>query len=50
MPHDIPHRPWEKIRVDIITLNSQDYLLVVDYFSKFVEVIQLQNKTGSTVI
>ena len=50
MPHDIPDRPWEKVGVDIFTLNSQDYLLVVDYFSKFVEMIQLRNKTGSTVV
>ncbi len=49
-PHEVPQRPWEKVGVDIFQLAGRDYLLVVDYFSKFPEVALLQDKTASSVI
>jgi len=39
LPHPVPDRPWEKLGADYFTLVGKDYLLVVDYFSKFPEVI-----------
>ena len=35
MSHDIPKRPWEKIAVDLFTLNQKDYLITVDYYSGY---------------
>ncbi|KAK0132248.1 hypothetical protein N1851_032926 [Merluccius polli] len=37
-PHSVPERPWQKIGVDLFTFDQQEYLLIVDYYSKFIEV------------
>ena len=50
IPHAIPERPWSKLGMDIFTFRGRDYLLVVDYFSKYPEVSQLSSKTASCVI
>lgn len=48
-PHPVPSFPWEKIGVDIFCYNRKDYLLVVDYFSKFPLVLRIEDKAASTV-
>jgi hypothetical protein len=50
MPHPVPSYPWEKIGADIFTYNRRDYLLVVDYFSKFPFILLLPDKTASSVV
>ena len=50
IPHNIPARPWKKIGVDHFTLLNQDYLLLVDYFSKYPEVIPVSTKTAGATI
>jgi hypothetical protein len=50
LPHPVPFFPWEKISADIFTFNKRDYLLVVDYFSKFPYVVLLTDKSASSVI
>lgn len=50
MPHPVPTYPWEKIGADIFTYNRRDYLLVVDYFSKFPFILLLPDKTASSVV
>ena len=50
MPHPVPSRPWQKVGVDIFTWNKRDYLLVVDYFSRFPEVSLLVDKTAQSVV
>ena len=37
--HQIPNCPWSKIATDLFTLNSKNYITVVDYFSDFIEPI-----------
>ena len=48
--HDIPERPWVKVGADIMTLKGKDYLVVVDYYSKFPEISILEDKTAATLI
>ena len=48
--HEVPERPWQKLAADIMTLNGSDYLVVVDYFSKYPEIAMLQYKTAKHVI
>ena len=49
-PHPVPFKPYEKVGADIFTLHGKDYLLVVDYFSKFPEYVQLASKSADCVI
>jgi len=48
--HDIPDRPWAKIGTDIMTIKEADYLVTVDYFSDFIEIDRLDEKTGKEII
>ena len=50
LPHPVPEQPWEKVGVDYFTLAGKDYLLVVDYFSKYPEVLQVNGKTADMTI
>ena len=42
--------PWEKVASDLFHLNNSTYLIVVDYFSRYPEVIQLKSTTSANVI
>ena len=48
--HQIPDHPWSKIATDLFTLHSKNYITVVDYFSDFIEVSELQDTTSTSVI
>ena len=50
LPHSVPERPWYKVGADHFTIASQDYLLVVDYFSKYPEVIPVSSKSADSTI
>ena len=47
---DIPDRPWSKIAADLFEYQNHHYLLIVDYFSKWPEVIKLDNLSSKTTI
>lgn len=49
-PHSVPERPWQKIGVDLFTMDQQEYLLLVDYYSKFIEVEWLKSDTRSATV
>ena len=49
-PHDIPCRPWQVVGSDIMTFKGRDYLVVVDYYSKYPELALLEDKTAGSVI
>ena len=46
----LPSYPWEKVASDLFELNKTTYLLVVDYFSRFVEIQKLTSTTSKNVI
>ena len=50
IPHQIPELPWMKVGADIFELHGQSYLLLVDYLTKYPEVLNLSDKTAYTVI
>lgn len=37
MPKEVPYGPWEVLETDLFHFQGQGYLLVIDYFSKYVE-------------
>lgn len=48
--HQIPDRPWSRVAADQFKLHGKDYIVVVDFYSDFVEVKMLQENTSSAVI
>ena len=57
MPHvqpmiasSLPSHPWEKVASDLFQLNGKTYLLVADYFSRYMEVQTLATTTSASVI
>jgi len=50
IPHEIPSRPWEKVGVDYFTVHNKDFLLKVDYYSKYPEVLSMASKTAAATI
>lgn len=50
LPHEVPQRPWQKLGADIFELNTNSYLVVVDYYSKYPELCLMKDKTASSVI
>ncbi|CAC5421204.1 unnamed protein product [Mytilus coruscus] len=47
---EIPERPWSKLATDLFEYQKQHYLLVVDYYSKWPEVMKLDNETSKNTI
>ena len=50
LPHPVPERPWQKVGSDILTFQNVDYLLVVDYYSIYPEIIKIEDKSAGTII
>ncbi|XP_018404140.1 PREDICTED: uncharacterized protein LOC108780822 [Cyphomyrmex costatus] len=48
--HEIPKVPFEKVASDILQFREENYLVLQDYYSKWLEIIKLKNKTGLEVI
>ena len=47
IPHEIPDAPWIKVGSDLFKLKGLEYLLDVDYFSKYVEIAPLNNPVNA---
>lgn len=50
LSHEIPEVPFMKIAADIAEFAGRDYLVIVDYYSRWIEVCQLYRKTSSAII
>ena len=43
---ELPQYPWQKVGVDLFHLNGAEYLVLVDYFSRYPEVQKLTSTTS----
>uniref|UniRef100_A0A5S6Q698 RNA-directed DNA polymerase n=1 Tax=Trichuris muris TaxID=70415 RepID=A0A5S6Q698_TRIMR len=50
LPAELPAYPWQVVGTDILSFRDKDYLVVVDYYSRYIEVSLLPDKTTRTVI
>ena len=50
MLHEIPVRPWQIVATDIFNLNRHNYLLIVDYYSKYPFIHKLREFSSKEVI
>ena len=48
--HEVPPRPWAKVAADICFHSGRTLLVVVNYFSNFIEVDSLPSETSKSVI
>ena len=49
IPSDLPDHPWQKVAADLFELKGHPYLLVIDYFSRYIEVVKLSHTTSPDV-
>ena len=50
MPHQIPNRAWKKVGCDLFEFNGTKYLLVIDYYSKYLEVSNMEDGSADAVV
>ncbi|XP_041350801.1 uncharacterized protein K02A2.6-like [Gigantopelta aegis] len=49
-PSSVPDFPWQKVGMDLFDWRGKQYLLVVDYFSRNIELAYLQASTSSETL
>lgn len=50
IPSKLPSRPWQKVCIDLFKLNNKWYVVLIDYYSKFMEMETLYDLKSSAVI
>ena len=50
IPTQLPHLPWQKVATDLFDFKGTPYLLIVDYFSRYIEIAQLKGTTAKDVV
>lgn len=46
----LPERPWKRVAMDLCEHNQHTYLVLSDYYSRFLEILDLPSTTSSKVI
>ena len=47
LPHTVPDGPWQKVGAGYFDFDGTKYLLLIDYFSKFIYVEEMRTKQQS---
>ncbi|XP_054260010.1 uncharacterized protein K02A2.6-like [Macrosteles quadrilineatus] len=50
LPHPVPKLPWQKVGLDLFFHDGKTFLLCVDYFSKYVEILTMQSMSSQYVV
>ncbi|XP_008486716.1 uncharacterized protein K02A2.6-like, partial [Diaphorina citri] len=50
IPHELPKFPFQTLFIDIMTYNQSDYLVIIDQYSKWIELFQLNSKKCKEII
>ena len=48
--HEIPERPWSRVATDLFSFNGDNFLVIVDYFSNYIEMEKLRSQMSPAVI
>ena len=46
MPTCLPDCPWQKVGMDLFEWSKRDYLLIIDYFTRYIEIAELKNTSA----
>ena len=46
----VPTLPWQRVASDLFEWKKANYLLIIDYFSRWIEISKLELTTSSSVI
>jgi transposase InsO family protein len=46
----LPERPWNRVGVDILDFKGKTFLVAMDYYSRYIEVMDLSKAISSLVI
>ena len=49
-PTQLPELPWQRVATDLFEWQKSTYLLIVDYFSRWIEIARLDQTTATAVI
>lgn len=49
-PTPLPQLPWQKVTSDLFEWRQKTYLLIVDYYSRYVEIARLNNLTAEEIV
>ena len=50
IPSTLPDYPWQQVAADLFQLKGSDYIVIVDYFSRYPEVHKLTTTTSKSII
>ncbi|XP_034038495.1 obscurin-like [Thalassophryne amazonica] len=46
----VPDRPWQKVGMDMFEWANKTYLLIIDYFSRYIEVAELKTTSSEATV
>ena len=49
-PYEIPERPWSKVATDLFTFNGENFVVIVDFYSNFIEMEKINRTSSQAVI
>ena len=47
--HTIPERPWQEIAIDFLEVKQKKWMVITDYFSSYIELVQMTKTTAKDV-
>ena len=50
MSHESPSLPWEKVCVDLFSVDGKHYMVIIDYYSNFWELDKLNSTDSGSII
>ena len=48
--YDLPSRPWEVVGTDVFEFKGCLYLVLIDYYSRWIEVEQIKTQTSAAIV
>ena len=46
----LPDRPWQRIAADLCEIKGDKYLIMIDYFSRFIEIMKMNSTTSEQIV